>query len=103
MVLPVANAALAYAKALSNAASGGGIGGDAAGGTSFADLLSGAAKQAVASTKQSEKASFGALSKSTELTDVVAAVNNAEITLDTVVAVRDRVINAYQDIIKMPI
>ena len=34
---------------------------------------------------------------------VVNAVNAAELTLETVVAVRDKVIAAYQDIMKMPI
>jgi flagellar hook-basal body complex protein FliE len=33
----------------------------------------------------------------------VTAVSQAETTLQTVVAVRDKVIAAYQDIIKMPI
>jgi len=105
MALPIANAALAYAKALSSVAQGAapGAGPGAAGGSSFADLLSDAAKQTMSATKASENASFKALGKSPELTDIVAAVNNAEITLDTVVAVRDRVIGAYQDIIKMPI
>ena len=37
------------------------------------------------------------------LQDVVEAVNAAEVTLQTVVAVRDRMIAAYQDIIRMPI
>ena len=32
-----------------------------------------------------------------------SAVNSAELTLDTVVAVRDKVIAAYQSIMKMPI
>jgi flagellar hook-basal body complex protein FliE len=35
--------------------------------------------------------------------DVVTAVSNAEMTLQTVVAVRDRVLNAYQEIMRMPI
>ncbi len=35
--------------------------------------------------------------------DVVQAVSNAELTLQTVVAVRDRVVNAYQEIMRMPI
>ncbi|MND08593.1 flagellar hook-basal body protein FliE [compost metagenome] len=38
-----------------------------------------------------------------ELMDVVTAVSNAEMTLQTVVAVRDRVLNAYQEIMRMPI
>ena len=35
--------------------------------------------------------------------DVVQSVNAAEITLDTVVAVRDKVVAAYQSIMNMPI
>lgn len=38
-----------------------------------------------------------------DLTELVAAVSSAELTLNTVVAVRDKVISAYQDIIRMPI
>ncbi len=38
-----------------------------------------------------------------DLTDVVTAVSEAETALNAVVAVRDRVISAYQEIIKMPI
>ncbi|MEJ0043628.1 MAG: flagellar hook-basal body complex protein FliE [Rhizomicrobium sp.] len=37
------------------------------------------------------------------IVDVVNAVNQAEITLDTVVAVRDKVVAAYQSIMNMPI
>jgi flagellar hook-basal body complex protein FliE len=38
-----------------------------------------------------------------DLTDVVTAVTNAELTLQTVVSVRDRLISAYQEIMRMPI
>jgi len=38
-----------------------------------------------------------------DIVDVVNAVNAAEITLDTVVAVRDKVVQAYQSIMNMPI
>ena len=38
-----------------------------------------------------------------DIVNVVNAVNAAELTLETVVAVRDKVIAAYQDILKMPI
>jgi flagellar hook-basal body complex protein FliE len=37
------------------------------------------------------------------LHEVVLSINEAEIALQTIVAVRDKVIAAYQDIIKMPI
>jgi flagellar hook-basal body complex protein FliE len=38
-----------------------------------------------------------------DIVDVVNAVNAAELSLDTVVAVRDKVIQAYQSIMQMPI
>jgi flagellar hook-basal body complex protein FliE len=37
------------------------------------------------------------------LTEVVAALSHAEITLQTATAIRDRMVQAYQDIMKMPI
>ena len=44
-----------------------------------------------------------ALSGGGNLTEVVTALARAELTLQTATAVRDRVVQAYQDIIKMPI
>ncbi len=38
-----------------------------------------------------------------DMVSVVNAVNSAELTLNTVVAVRDKVIQAYQSIMNMPI
>ena len=37
------------------------------------------------------------------IVDVVTAVSETEVAIDAVVAVRDRVIAAYEDIMKMPI
>ena len=51
----------------------------------------------------SENVSVKSIANEAELHDLVTSVANAELTLNTVVAVRDKVINAYQDIIKMPI
>ena len=45
----------------------------------------------------------GATRWQAELVDVITAVNAAEMTLETVMAVRDQVIQAYQDIVRMPI
>ena len=44
-----------------------------------------------------------ALTGGGNLTDVVTAVSRAELTLQTATAVRDRVVAAYQDIMKMAI
>ena len=38
-----------------------------------------------------------------DIRDVVQAVTNAELTLKTVVSVRDKVISAYNDIIHLPV
>ena len=37
------------------------------------------------------------------VTDLVVAVGRAELTLQTAVAVRDRVVAAYQEVMRMPI
>ncbi len=38
-----------------------------------------------------------------DIVDVVTAISAAESSLETVVAVRDQVIQAYQEILRMPI
>jgi len=38
-----------------------------------------------------------------DITDVVTAVSKAELALQTTAAIRDRFVQAYQDIMKMPI
>ena len=53
--------------------------------------------------KNVESVGAASLVEGASLEELAAAVSNAEVTLKTVVAVRDRIINAYQDIIKMPI
>ena len=51
----------------------------------------------------SEKISTLGLNGKAGIADVVNAVNAAEVSLKTVVALRDKMIGAYQDIIKMQI
>jgi flagellar hook-basal body complex protein FliE len=101
MVATISGAAAAYANA-------GRIGGqglaarDAGGG--FADMLKEAASDAVGALKSGEAESLKAVTTGkADLTAVTEAVNNAEIALQAVIAVRDKVIAAYQDISKMPI
>lgn len=73
------------------------------GAASFLDMVGDSLKSAAAAGYKSEEVATRALSGKADLTDVVTAVANAETALNTVVTIRDRVINAYQDIIKMPI
>jgi flagellar hook-basal body complex protein FliE len=70
---------------------------------SFVDLVSSALGGAMQSGYQSEALSTKAIAGKADLTSVITAVSEAETALNTVVAIRDRVIAAYQDIIKMPV
>lgn len=76
---------------------------ESAQGGSFLDMVGSALQQATNIGYKSESVSTRALSGKADLTDVVTAVSDAETALNTVVAIRDKVINAYQEIIKMPI
>jgi flagellar hook-basal body complex protein FliE len=72
-------------------------------GGGFADLV----KQAVGSVAETGRVADGqtfeaAVGKS-DMVDVVTAVAESEAALETLVAVRDRVIAAYEEIMRMPI
>ena len=97
-----AKAASLYAQAARSAATGGMPGPDKAG-ASFADMLGQVTRDNVATLRTGEGTSVTGVAGKTDMVDVVTAVNAAEITLQTVVAVRDRVVQAYQDIMRMPI
>lgn len=72
------------------------------GGESFAELLQRAGTGVVDTLRKSEAASLQAVTGKADLAGVTEAVTNAQVALQTVVAVRDRIISAYQDILKMP-
>lgn len=72
-------------------------------GHSFADMLKGVVDEAITSGIDSEKASVAAVGQGADLNHVVTAVAEAEATLQTVVAVRERIIEAYKDILRMAI
>lgn len=110
MTYPISSAVNAYRNAAGGFASVGesrdGLSAQAAAvqpGQSFTDLVKDNLKEAVDAGRQSEKMSLLALQGKADLREVVNAVANAETALQTVVAVRDKVLNAYQDILKMSI
>lgn len=78
-------------------------GGKNAGKPAFDELITESLSQAKNTSYQSEAISAKSLVGDAELHELVTSVTNAELTLNTVVAVRDRVVSAYQDILKMPI
>ncbi|MDX2145865.1 MAG: flagellar hook-basal body complex protein FliE [Rhodospirillaceae bacterium] len=98
------NAYQQAAGSVSNAAKGAKIAPMAAGDEeSFASLVTDSLKSAVQSGRRAEELSLKEISGEADLKDVVTAVANAEHTLETVVAVRDKVLSAYQEILRMPI
>lgn len=80
------------------------IGLDSGAKTSFADELAGAVGTVVNSGRKADdlKAKAAAGGRP-ELVDVVTATAESELALETLVAVRDKVIQAYDDIMRMPI
>jgi flagellar hook-basal body complex protein FliE len=94
----------AYTQAVERMrASAGPVAGEPAPVQSFAALLADNLTAAVEAGQRSETAARQAAVGAADLQDLVAAVNAAELSLQSVVAVRDRIIGAYQDILRMPI
>ena len=75
----------------------------AQGGTEFSDIvesvLSNVMKSGAATETQAAKLANG----NADVLDLVTAVAETELAVETLVTVRDRVISAYQDILNMPI
>lgn len=69
----------------------------------FMGLVQQSMLQSSQNLRQGEQVSVEALAGQASLEELTTAIANAENTLRTVVAIRDRIIGAYQDIIKMPI
>ncbi len=69
----------------------------------FANILKDATQNAAAALHEGEAQSLRAAAGNADLNDVVAAVGKAELTLQTVVTLRDRIIQAYQEVLRMPI
>lgn len=104
-VLPAA-AAAAY-QAIAQIGNAGAAGAATTTGTpgtgGFSDFLTKAIQDGIGTMKQGETMAARQVAGQANIVDVVGAVNQAEITLDTVVAVRDKVVQAYQSIMNMPI
>jgi flagellar hook-basal body complex protein FliE len=109
MVAPLAASAAYQAMAklgsagVDSASSAGASATGATPGAGFGDFLSGALKDAMSNMRAGEQAATQQVSGKADIVNVVNAVNQAELTLDTVVAVRDKVIQAYQSVMQMAI
>ncbi len=102
--MEAAKAILAYAQAqkrdLTDAAGGGAAPSD---GPRFGEMVQAAIQDGIETAKTGESTAAAGLSGEAALVDVVTAISAAEVTVQTAVAVRDKVISAYQEIMRMPI
>ncbi len=69
----------------------------------FGDLLAAALQETTSSIKAGEAAAASVATGEASLVDVVTAISAAEVSLEAAIAVRNRVIEAYQEIMRMPI
>ena len=93
----------AAARAYGDTATGGSSNGSARGGADFSATLQRAISAAVADGHAADAQAMGAVAGQGNLTDVVTAVSRAELALQTATAIRDRFVQAYQDVMQMPI
>ncbi|WP_127143274.1 flagellar hook-basal body complex protein FliE [Pelagibacterium montanilacus] len=107
MSAPFTSATSAYASAarlISEQASGRatGVGAEAPGGD-FAQMLSQQLSNVVETGRASDQVGLDMINGQANIVDVVTALAETEATMETMVTVRDRVISAYEEIMRMPI
>lgn len=98
--------ALAAAQAYASTQGIGGAkptGAAAEGGLDFGSMVKSAMTDAMQASKHAENQIKANVAGKAELIDVVTSISAAEASLETVMAVRDQVISAYQEIMRMPI
>jgi flagellar hook-basal body complex protein FliE len=77
--------------------------GSSSAGPSFGDLLKGALGSVVEGGRQADQQTAAMAAGKANVMDVVTAVAETDVKISTLVSVRDKVISAYEDIMKMAI
>ncbi|WP_395328349.1 flagellar hook-basal body complex protein FliE [Novosphingobium sp. BL-8H] len=111
MAIGALDAAAAYGRAIKTTAPSSGasddsftsITGAAGGGSSFGSMVESMVGNAAGALRTAESESAKQVAGKGDLIDVVTAIGAAETALDTVVSVRDKVVNAYSEIMRMQI
>ena len=96
-------AANAYASAARMLESGGALKSSETGDTSFGAVLKEAIGGVLDSGRKSDAQTVAMASGKANVMDVVTAVAETDVAVSTLVSVRDKVIAAYEDIMKMAI
>jgi flagellar hook-basal body complex protein FliE len=97
-----ANAYASLARMMSEGASGAANGSDA-NGPSFGALLKDAIGSVMDAGRKSDAQTVAMANGKANVMDVVTAVAETDVAVSTLVSVRDRVIQSYEDIMRMPI
>ena len=97
-------AANAYAAlARMSPTAGAGRGAEIAGGQSFGAVLKEALGSVMEAGRKSDAQTVAMTSGKANVMDVVTAVAETDVAVSTLVSVRDRMIQSYEDIMRMPI
>jgi flagellar hook-basal body complex protein FliE len=70
---------------------------------SFGEVLRQESNDAIHTLEKAEKQSLAAAAGEANINDVVMAMSKAEMTLQSVVSIRDKAVEAYNHIMRMPI
>ena len=97
-------AANAYASLARMVDSGAGLAKSGeAGGQSFASMLKDTLGSVVEAGRKSDSQTVAMASGKANVVDVVTAISQTELAMESMVAIRDKVISAYEEIMRMPI
>ena len=98
-----ANAYAALARMTSTAGAGAGKGTEVGGGQSFGAVLKEALGSVMDAGRKSDAQTVAMTAGKANVMDVVTAVAETDVAVSTLVSVRDRMIQSYEDIMRMPI
>ncbi len=96
-IIPLAQVARAYATGTANPSPAATQAGD------FAGMVGDATESALQTMRQAEQVTTQGVAGKADVQQVVQALSNAEVTMQAVVAVRDKVLGAYNDIMHMSV
>lgn len=99
MVVNVGQVLNSYRTTMKNVESGT-PGVNKVGGEGFDDILKGVLEGTVDSLQNAEKVSMAAVQGKANINEVITAVSSAEVALQTVVTIRDKIIAAYQELMR---
>ena len=72
-------------------------------GQDFSSFMKDATENSIETLKSGEAMGMKGITGNADLNDVVSAINSAESTLQLVTTIRDKMIQAYQEVMRMPI